>query len=362
MVGLFFLLSGWNNLFQNIFKSASRFDLLTNTRIINTLFYLFPVTIFYYQGLLSINTILLSNVFSVFMTISYGFVHNKNYLFFNFNIKKIAKAMKFGIPITANTFIFNLTITSTLWMISFNMDSENTGVYGFALLISTIFKVFPGIIVNLINPKSISYIDINIKNNNKIYDFVISGINTFIFTNFVFMILAIIFFKIMIVYFFEEYNDAWLVSLCLIVGEYFLSLISFHGNYLILKGKINLIILVNIIILAIHISLSFILAKFVGDISFMGIPIMVSLILYSLFVQYVFQYLAGKGSILKSKTLSIIIKQSMLCIVAALFGLMLNGFFNFNINFIVITSVCIILSLSIKISSKGIIKLNELVN
>ena len=129
------------------------------------------------------------------MSISYGFIYNRNYLSFNFDIKKTAKAMKFGIPITANSFIFNLINTSTLWIISFNLDSENTGIYGFALLISTIFKVFPGIIVNLINPKSISYIDTNIKNINRVNNFVISSTNTFIFTNFVFMIMAILFFK-----------------------------------------------------------------------------------------------------------------------------------------------------------------------
>ena len=270
--------------------------------------------------------------------------------------------MKFGIPITANSFIFNLINTSTLWIISFNLDSENTGIYGFALLISTIFKVFPGIIVNLINPKSISYIDTNIKNINRVNNFVISSTNTFIFTNFVFMIMAILFFKIILVYFFEEYNDAWLISLCLIVGDYFRSLNLLHGNYIILKGKINLIIIANIIILAFHITLSFILAKFVRDVSFMGIPIMFSLILYSLFVQYMFQHLTGRGYILKSKILSVIIKQFSLCVVALIFGFMLSGYFNNNINFIVAILVCIILSLSIKISSKGIIKLNELVN
>ena len=161
----------------------------------------------------------------------------KNYLAFSFNLRRIIKAVKFGFPMTINTLLFNFINTSTLWIISLFMKPEDTGIYSFALLIGTIFKVFPSIIGNLINPKSISYIDINIKNSNKIIDFINRSSKTLFYTNFIFMLASLLLFKVIIIVFFPQYNEAWLISVAIIISEYIYTLTLNHCNAIIIKVK-----------------------------------------------------------------------------------------------------------------------------
>lgn len=362
LFGLFFLLSGWNNLFQNIFKSASRFDLLTNTRIINTIFFLFPMAILYYQNLLSIKTILFSHLISVFVAISYGLFQNKNYLAFSFSFRKIIKNIKFGFPITTNTLLFNFINTSTLWIISLFMKPEDTGIYSFALLIGTIFKVFPSIIGNLINPKSISYIDINIKNNNKIIDFINRSSKTLIYTNFIFMLASLLLFKLIINVFFPQYSEAWLISLAIIISEYIYTLTMNHRSAIIIKGKIKLLIALNLIVLIIQIILSSIFSNMIGDITFMGIPILLSFLLSNIIIQHIFYKMNEKPQSLYKSNKALTFMQLSASIIAIVFGLCLSGYFSFIVNFSISIIVIITLFISIKNSFKNIKDLNTLIN
>jgi O-antigen/teichoic acid export membrane protein len=362
LFGLFFIFSGWNNLFQNIFRSSSRFDLLTNIRIISSLFYFFPLLYFYYTNLISIHTILLSNIFSAIFCLLYGMLKENSTFKFKVDFNRTFNAISFGLPITLNTLLFNLINTSTLWIISFYLDPENTGLYSFALLISTVFKVFPGIISNLLNPKAISYIDVNLLNVSKIKGFVAQSINTFIYTNFIFMLLSILVFKLIITYFFTDYNQAWLISICLITAEYILSLIQFQGNYLIIKGKTNLLILVNAFILIIHLSLAYIFTKLSFKISFLGIPVLISFILSNLLIQYLFYRETGVRRLFEKEKIYIFIKQFSACFIAGFLGLSLGGYLNPLMDFfIILISVSAFFTSIIK-SYSNIIILNDLVN
>ena len=176
------------------------------------------------------------------------------------------------------------------------------------------------------------------------------------------MLLALLVFKVIIIVYFPQYSEAWLISVFLIISEYFCTLTFNHGNTIVLYGKIKLLIVLNLIILIIQIILAFIFSNLIGEVIFMGIPIFLSFLLSNLFMQFLFYVLNNKNPSLLKNIKSIVIMQVSASIIAVTFGFCLGGYLNLNGNIVISFIVIITFIISIKKSYIKIKDLNNLIN
>jgi O-antigen/teichoic acid export membrane protein len=279
LMGIFTLFSGWNLLFINIFRSNNKFKSLSFIRSINSIFYLL-VVVFVVEKL-QINGVLLALISGALVSFAYGVYLNKEYLTIKFDFKKTIEYIKFGLPIILNTLVWILFSSSILWVVSFFYLPNYTGIFGFALVISTIFKVMPGIIVEMVSPKLISFLGVKKLNNYNKNKFISKGVFSLAMINFVFAIFSLFLFKIILVFFVPKYISTWPMVIFLIIGYYVYNISSFANIQNLKQGKASIVMIWNIVSLCIQLLSAAILIKFNFDFYLIALAPAIGLIISS---------------------------------------------------------------------------------
>ena len=278
LLGVFTFFSGWNLLFINIFRSNNEFKSLSFIRSINSIIYL--LVAFFIVKKLEINGILIALISGAVLSFIYGLYYNKKYLSFKIDSKMTIEYIKFGLPIVLNTLVWILFSSSILWIVSFFYAPNYTGIFGFAMVISTIFKVMPGIIVEMVSPRLISFLGVKKTNIDNIL--ISKGVFSLALINFVFAISSLFLFKILLVFYVPKYASAWPMVIFLIIGYYVYNISSFAGIQNLKKGKATIVLIWNVISLFIQLLIAAMIIKLKFDFYLIALAPATGLIISSL--------------------------------------------------------------------------------
>ncbi len=280
LLGLLTVFSGWNLLFINIFKSDNKFKEVSYSRSINSLVYL-AVVVCIAKGL-QINGILIALIAGTVLSFIYGIYYNKKYLSFRYNFKQTVDYIKFGFPIILNTLVWILFSSSILWVVSAFYPPDYTGIFGFALVIATIFKVMPGIIIEMVSPKLISYLgvkEINLQNEKRL---ITDSIFSLSLLNFVFAVASLFLFKLLITYYVAKYSSTWPMVIFLILGYHLYNISSLINVINLKRGRASIILVINIVSLCIQLVVAFAIIELEYDFYLIAIAPAVGLMISSI--------------------------------------------------------------------------------
>lgn len=285
LMGMIVVISGWRMLFDMMFRSYQEFRLLGIIRISDSIVYLGAIALL--MPLLKIEGILIATILAGVIPLAIGISKNKGYLKFKIDINGWLRCIKFGFPITINSFVWILITSSTIWVVSACYSPAHTGIYGFAMVIATVYKVLPGILGEMTGPRVLSYFGKVKDNKVKMDEVILQGSLTWACINVVFAVFSLFAIDVLIRYFLPKYNTAWPIMLFMVLGYYSYNIAATAGNAAIHKGKAPLFLIINSIILLFQIGFAIIIAKYSTSFSLIGLAPMAGLMISSLSVLYI---------------------------------------------------------------------------
>ena len=285
LIGVTFAISGWNSLFETMFRSHQQFGILGVLRIAR------PICSFLGLAVLlsrwKINGILIAGIIAGSVQLITGFKKHSKKLRWTPNIRKIWEFIRFGLPISLSSFVWLLITTSTIWVISSCSSPEQTGIFGFAMLIATAYKVLPGIAGEMAHPRMMAYYgkvkgdETALKKIMTQTSFAWAGVNVLPAA------LSLLAFDGLIQYFLPKYSGAWGAMLCVVLGYYCYDIMGTVGNFVIIRGQAMVLLIGNICVFFLQLGLAIAIAKNSTSLFVISIAPMIGLIVSGLFVLYI---------------------------------------------------------------------------
>ena len=287
------IVTGWNALFENMFMSHQKFIHLGISRISRSVVYFIGIALLLSE--LKLNGILIASLIAGLFPLSIGLYENKKYLKFNYDLIRLGNYIKFGLPITLSSFAWVLISNSTIWVVSLYYPKEYTGIFGFAMLIATIFKVFPGILGEMTRARYLAYLG-KLGDSSKKHATIVTSQGGIAWSrlNIPFAIYSLLVLRVLVVFWLPKYDKAWPIMLFIVLGYYCYNISSVPGNRLIHKGKSILLLKINIIILMLQLLVALLIATYSTVFRLIGIAPMFGLITSSISILYIEFYDGSK--------------------------------------------------------------------
>ena len=237
--------------------------------------------------LLKIKGILIATLLAAISPFAIGIIKNNQYLTISFNLSKIWNYIKFGFPITLSSFVWILITSSTIWVVSVFYAPEYTGIFGFAMLTSTVFKVLPGVLGEITGPRFLTFLGKAKDNKENVNDAMVQASLAWSGINVLFAVFSLLALRLLILYWVPQYTAGWTIMLFIILGYYCHNCVNTAGNAAIHSGKAPLLLAINVVILVVQVGIAILVAKCSSSFPLIGLATMSGLIVSSLSVLYV---------------------------------------------------------------------------
>ena len=239
--GIVFAVDGWSNLYEITLRSFGKFLGLSCIRMCGALFYLLLLYIFLKILNFEIFGILIALALSGVAKMILACKWSGLRVSFGVTKNEIIDSVKYGFPLKVNSLIWTLLISVNIWLVSYYLSPKDTGVLGYAMMISGAFSAAAGVFTEILSVRFIHYLGRRNVNGftherfNATYSATIgwAGLNLLIAIS----VLAI--FSLVIHLYVPKYSSAWGVIIFNMIGYYAYSLIDTISNFEIISGRAN---------------------------------------------------------------------------------------------------------------------------